>query len=93
MINEDVPKMLDDKREVSAVIWANGNAWFRVGKHGTTAIKLYPETGPMGWVPWIAIYKGDVISDRIDAAGKEIEYAEGYQAQPGSSIVDPSRLR
>ena len=48
----------------------------RVGTNGVTRIELYNENGQMSYVPWIAVYKGDFLWQRFDAAGMRIYYKE-----------------
>jgi len=47
-----------------------------VGIDGVTKIDLYHENGQMGYVPWLAIYKGDFLYARMDASHMRIVYKE-----------------
>ena len=68
--------VLKDKRPIQWVAWADGNAFLRVGKDDVTRIVAYPEYGQFSMVPWLAVYKGDFLWQRIDISGKEIGYSQ-----------------
>ena len=67
-------RITDDERPIVWISWSDGNAFIKVGQQGVTKIEAYEEAGQMGWVPWLKVYAGDVVTQRIDAAGKEIGY-------------------
>lgn len=69
-------RITEDERPIKQITWADGQGWICVGREGVTKIVAYDEKGVMDFVPWLAVYKEDVIWQRIDAAGKEITYAE-----------------
>ena len=46
----------------------------RVGSKGVTKIIAYDEAGEMAPVPWLAVYKGDKLWNRIAARHVRIEY-------------------
>lgn len=72
---EEIQSMLQDDRPILWVAWPYGSALMKVGMGGVTKIVAYGEPGHMANIPWLAIYKGDVLWQRVDAAGKEIGYA------------------
>ena len=39
-----------------------------VGSRGVTRIEAYEELGQGNYVPWFAVYHGDVIVERVNAA-------------------------
>ena len=64
--------ILEDKRTIVGL--AEGQWFARVGDDDITKIVAYAETGQRAYVPWFAIFKGDVLTHRIDAAGLLISY-------------------
>lgn len=67
--------MLEDVRAIQWISWANGDVLLQVGKRGVTKIVAYGEPRHLAMVPWLAVYKDDMLWQRIDSAGKEIGYA------------------
>lgn len=70
-------KIVDDKREISAVYQLNDESAYIVGKGNITAIKPYDENGEYAPFTWLAIFKGEQIAIRIPANAVEIHYALG----------------
>jgi hypothetical protein len=67
MTEENVAKrIIEDEREI-AYIW-KGEASWTVGEWGITKIEPYDESGQMACVTWFALWAGDVIKARINAA-------------------------
>lgn len=61
--------ILDDTRTIGCISVCNGTAsdLYCVGpRKGITRIVCYRESGEMSYVPWFAVYNGDVISQRIN---------------------------
>jgi len=74
--------ILDDKREISAiwlVVFDNLHKnVMRVGDDGITKIEVYAEYGQMAGAPWLAVYKGEHLLVRMNAAHVEgVEYKDG----------------
>jgi len=71
-------RIFDDTRKISAIHFddVEGSS-FTVGTFGITAIVAYRENGEMDNVPWLAIYKGDDIYQRLPANRVRIVY-EGF---------------
>jgi len=70
----DVPRMLEDKREIKSLAQ---DIWFvQVGEEGVTKIIAYGEPALYNNVPWFAIYKGNFLAQRVDAAGMVVAYKE-----------------
>ena len=67
-----VSPLIEDSREIFA-IGGVYSAIF-VGSNGVTKIVPYHENGQMAAVPWFAVYCGDEIWRRYDAAGMWVEY-------------------
>ena len=60
-------RMIDDTREIADIF--DGEAFWRVGgSSGITKIEVYEENGEMAAVPWFALWAGDAIKCRINAA-------------------------
>lgn len=72
-----IKNMLEDPRQIDHV--NNESAAFTVaavGLNGVTKIVAYGENAEFCLVPWLAVYKGDEIAQRIAATGLSIYYAE-----------------
>ena len=41
----------------------------KIGQDGVTKISAYAESGEMSYVPWLAVYKGDFLWQRVDVEG------------------------
>lgn len=67
---------LQDERAIETVFLNHDTeyVYFKVGELGVTKIEAYGEPGPHCNLPWIAIYKGDHLWQRIDASGTRIVY-------------------
>ena len=61
-------KMIDDPRPIHAVWDADGQVGATVGLNDVTAITYYEENGDMAPVFWFAVWKGDIITKRLNGA-------------------------
>ena len=69
-----------DPRPIVQVIAAGGRI---VGPHGVTKIVPYSEDGQMAGVPWLAVYRDEVIIMRVNCATVEsIHYAYSEEKTP-----------
>lgn len=74
-------KLCDDKRPIQSI--RKGKAVVAVGSRGITKIVAYSDVGPTGYAaPWLAVYEGDHLRLRFEAAGWVISYADPVPAQP-----------
>ena len=70
-----IAEMVHDPRPISGIFWGeDDHDCFVVGYGGVTKITPYYENGQMAAVPWFAIYIGDVLIARRDAAGCRVDY-------------------
>jgi hypothetical protein len=61
--------MAGDDRPIKSVWWDDDyGSQIEVGRQGVTRIESYHEPGQMALVPWIAVYKGDYLEQRINPA-------------------------
>jgi hypothetical protein len=67
-------RLTEDKRPIKSISSDEGRYTLKIGQDGITKIEVYEEMGQMTYIPWIAIWKGDVLSIRMDVQGKSIEY-------------------
>lgn len=67
--------MFDDKREIKYYNNDVAQTSVMVGKDGITKIKVYKEHGNGDFIPYLAVWKGDVLYMRTPAIGKEIIYS------------------
>ena len=67
-------EMLKDPRPIKWISWADGNGFIEVGQAGVTRIECYAELGQHCLVPWLAVYCGEQLWQRMDSMGKEIGY-------------------
>ena len=74
-----IKTLLEDTREIEGVY--RDGSWWAVGIDGCTSIIAYPEMGQMAHVPWFAIFNGDDIVKRVDAAGHLVVYACGDEPE------------
>jgi hypothetical protein len=67
--------LLEDKREIECVVHDTAcvTMW-SVGKDGITKIECYAEYGECGMLPFLAIWKDDVIIERANALPFRIVY-------------------
>jgi len=67
----DIIRMLNDSRQISS-IYTYGEDWteWAAGRLGVTKIVAYEEDGNT----WFAVYEGDHIVARVNAAAVEIVY-------------------
>ena len=72
-LNKGGTVLSKDARPIAAIVW-DGPEYFRVGQSDVTAIEAYDESGHMAPVPWIAVFKGDVIVCRVQADHVTISY-------------------
>lgn len=63
-----------DKRPIESV--HKGDRTILVGTRGVTKIVVYEELGQGSYVPWLAVYAGDHLQLRLDAAGCAIGYGD-----------------
>lgn len=61
---EQPQSVMDDPRTIRALS-VEGH-WWHVGQDNVTRIAVYQEKGEMSYVPWFAIYSGDVITERVN---------------------------
>lgn len=65
----------DDPREIEAIHWMGYDPpAFAVGRAGVTAIVATRECGEHAYVPWLAVYRGDDVTDRLPAHHVHIVY-------------------
>lgn len=77
-------EMLQDDREISMINDDMGGRNVAVvGQRGVTRIVCYGEPSHYSARPYFAIYKGDFLSERIDAAGLTVYYAETPATRKG----------
>lgn len=67
--------MFDDEREIKYYNNDIAQETVKVGKDGVTKIEVYKEHGNGDFIPYLAVWKGDVLFMRTAAIGKEIVYA------------------
>ena len=61
--------MMDDKRPIQGLFFDDAQGTqLVVGSDGVTKIEVYGENGEMALVPWFSVYRGEVISVRVNAA-------------------------
>lgn len=56
-------QMFDDDRPIQSLVFEQGEG-ITVGKSGVTKIEAYRECGELGYVPWFAVFRGDVVIRR-----------------------------
>lgn len=66
--------MYDDERVIKYYNNDISQETVSVGKDGVTKIEVYKEHGNGDFIPYLAIWKGDVLFMRTAAIGKEIVY-------------------
>lgn len=67
--------LLDDKRPIKFVAWGEEpHQCYAVGHGPVTRIEVYGEPGPHCYLPWFAVYAGDVIIERRSADGCRVTY-------------------
>ncbi len=69
-------QIYDDRRPIKS-IWFDQDRHILVGqgRPEVEAIVAYPEKGQADFTPWLAIYRGGQITDRIPAWKVRIRYA------------------
>lgn len=73
----EVPKILDDTRPIRSLVFSD-NTQYMVGEMGITEIVPYGECAEFCVVPWFAIMKGDVLTNRVPA----YQVLVTYEVQP-----------
>ena len=70
MIDNAAPNIVQDLRPIDAIFWEPGTNYdeMRVGYRGVTKILPYYEHGSQAYVPWFAVFKGDTVHCRCNAA-------------------------
>ena len=67
--------MYDDEREIDQINdYQKQFTIARVGIDGVTKIVCYPEKGSLDFFPYLAIYKGDFLYQRVAAIGISVIY-------------------
>jgi len=69
-------KMFDDKRRIRSYYDPLTKGLVNVGRMGVTKIEVYKENGNGAEIPYLAIWRGDFLSMRTPAIGKDIFYFE-----------------
>lgn len=72
--SHSVSTILEDDRKIRAVHNDEAQISWSVGSDGVTKIVAYYEKGQMAWVPYIAIHKGNEITERMSAHHLRIQY-------------------
>lgn len=72
--------LLEDSRSIQSVQLdtAQVEMW-SVGSNGVTKIVCYQENGIHGYYPFLAIYKGDIVTERAPALDYRIVYKEAIK--------------
>jgi len=71
----NIPLMYDDEREIAYYNNDLAQQTVSVGKDGVTKIEVYAEHGNGDFIPYLAVWRGDVLFMRTPAIGKDIVYA------------------
>jgi len=67
--------IIEDQREIGGVYFDDEEgSRFQVGENGVTSIKAYGENAEYCLVPWLAIYRGEEIWQRLPAGRVRIYY-------------------
>lgn len=74
----EILEMWNDERPIKEIVLAgDGGNWWSVGRGGVTRIVAYRENGQGAAVPWFAVYEGDWLAARVNAAHiKNVWYGE-----------------
>ncbi len=57
------------------VTWAGDQCDHSVGKFGITKMEIIQVPGPMGYHPWIEVYRGDILISQLNCSLiEEIRY-------------------
>ena len=68
----EILEMWEDKRSIKGIVMAGeGGDYWDVGRGGVTCIIAYGENGQMAEVTWLAVYEGDWLAHRVNAAHVE----------------------
>lgn len=77
-VPDDPTTIVKDEGTIVAAWTADGQTGASVGMSGVTQIKAVEEPGQMAMVPWLLVYKGDFLYQRLNAAHLlTVEYAPG----------------
>ena len=68
--------MNDDEREIKLINNDVAQETIAVGKDGVTKIEVYREHGNGDFIPYLKVWKKDLLFMRTPAIGKEIIYME-----------------
>lgn len=72
---EAIKTIVEDDRPITAIHWDDEDgSVLSVGDFGVTKIVAYGEPAEYCLVPWIAVYKGEEIAQRIPAKVIRIVY-------------------
>lgn len=72
---EEIKTIFEDEREIQSIEWENDGSIVSIdGPYSVEKIVAYKEHGPLGWVPFLAVYKKGVITSRVSALGVIIAY-------------------
>ena len=67
----NTPTILEDDREIQAIWTSEQCGWdivhTGVSRDDCTKIVAYGEPGEHAWIPWFAVYNGDVLVVRVPA--------------------------
>ena len=80
---KEVPSLLCERGIINSISSLHTDAdselifYYRVGWRGVNSIVAYGEPGQMAEVPWLAVYKDNVMVARIPAHAAEIIYEVG----------------
>ena len=74
----DKPKqILEDDRPITTLVFPGGESYWQVGASGVTRIVAYAEVGQGAYVPWFAVYTGETLTQRVNAAHVEgVQYGD-----------------
>lgn len=77
---EEIKTIFDDKREIECVRGQHGSMFAHQQWSSESGlidkIVAYKEHGPMGWIPYIAVYLDGEIKVRLNALEVEIIYKD-----------------
>jgi hypothetical protein len=72
-------RVMEDDRPIDCIS-LNPEGFFKVGVLGTEKIEAYGEAGEMAQVPWFAVWKDGVISQRVN--GKYVDCVTYAEVKP-----------
>lgn len=59
-------------RTPTGVFWSGDQCNYKVGECGVTGMLMVRVPGPMGYHPWIEVYKGDTLVVRVNCSTVEM---------------------